>query len=195
MQTVTAPGDDILAMAGGAGTAAGTGGMRTKILAAQRAGVAGIDTVLFNGTRAAVAHALGEDRLTGTRLVAGRSPIAARKHWLRHAPVETGAAIVIDAGAAVALIDKGASLLPIGVADARGEFRRGDLVEIVRADDAAAAPVARGVTQYSAADIRRIARCRSQDIERVLGYNYGDTIVHRDDLSLHATHPNEAADV
>jgi glutamate 5-kinase len=195
MQTIVDPGDDILAMAGGAGSAVGTGGMRTKILAAQRAGAAGIDTVLFNGTRAAVAHALGEDRLTGTRLVAGRSPIAARKHWLRHAPVEPGAAIVIDTGAAAALIDKGASLLPIGVADARGEFRRGDLVEIVRADDAAAAPVARGVTQYSAADIRRIARCRSQDIERVLGYNYGDSIVHRDDLSLLATHANEAADV
>ncbi len=195
MQTVIAPGDDILAMAGGAGSAVGTGGMRTKILAAQRAGAAGIDTVLFNGTRAAVAHALGEDRLTGTRLVAGRSRIAARKHWLRHAPVEPGAAIVIDAGAAAALTGKGASLLPIGVADARGEFRRGDLVEIVRADDADAAPVARGVTQYSAADIRRIARRRSQDIESVLGYNYGDTIVHRDDLSLHAANAQESQDV
>lgn len=195
MQTVIAPGDDILAMAGGAGSAVGTGGMRTKILAAQRAGAAGIDTVLFNGTRAAVAHALGEDRLTGTRLVAGRSRIAARKHWLRHAPVEPGAAIVIDAGAAAALTGKGASLLPIGVADARGEFRRGDLVEIVRADDADAAPVARGVTQYSAADIRRIARRRSQDIESVLGYNYGDTIVHRDDLSLHAANAQEPQDV
>lgn len=195
MRTVIAPGDDILAMAGGAGSAVGTGGMRTKILAAQRAGAAGIDTVLFNGTRAAVAHALGEDRLTGTRLVAGRSRIAARKHWLRHAPVEPGAAIVIDAGAAAALTGKGASLLPIGVADARGEFRRGDLVEIVRADAADAAPVARGVTQYSAADIRRIARRRSQDIESVLGYNYGDTIVHRDDLSLHAANAQESQDV
>ena len=200
LETVADPGDDILAMAGGAGSAAGTGGMRTKILAAQRAGAAGIDTVLFNGTRAAVAHALGEGRLIGTRLVAGRSRIAARKHWLRHAPVEAGAAILIDAGAATALIDKGASLLPIGVADARGEFRRGDLVEIIlietiAAADPAAVPVARGVTQYSAADIRRIARKRSHEIEAVLGYNYGDSIVHRDDLSLLATNANEATDV
>lgn len=199
MRCVTDPGEDILALAGGAGSAVGTGGMRTKVLAAQRAGAAGIDTVLFNGTRAAVAQALAEDRLIGTRFIAGRSRIAARKHWLRHAPVEPGAAILIDAGAASALIDKGASLLPIGAVDARGEFRRGDLVQIVlaetlRADDAAATPLARGVTQYSAADIRRIARRRSHEIETVLGYNYGDTLVHRDDLSLLVEPHREAAD-
>ncbi len=194
LATVVDPGDDVLAMAGGAGSAVGTGGMRTKVLAAQRAGAAGIDTVLFNGTRAAVAHALAGDRLVGTRFVAGRSRIAARKHWLRHAPIEAGAAILIDAGAVEALVDKGASLLPIGVADARGEFRRGDLVEIVRADDPAN-PIARGVTQYSASDIRRIARRRSHEIEALLGYNYGDTIVHRDDLSLLADPSREVSDV
>ncbi len=195
MQIVTDPGDDILAMAGGAGSSVGTGGMRTKILAAQRAGAAGIDTVLFNGTCAEVSAALAQDRLSGTRLVAIRSRVAARKHWLRHAPVEQAAGIIIDTGAAAALIDKGASLLPIGVADAQGEFRRGDLVEIICIDSGRTRSVARGVTQYSAADIRRIARRRSQDIESVLGYNYGDTIVHRDDLSLHPSSPNEVSDV
>ncbi len=200
IQCATDPGDDILAMAGGAGSSVGTGGMRTKILAAQRAGAAGIDTVLFNGTRAAVSQALADHRLIGTRFIAARSRVAARKHWLRHAPVEAGASIVIDAGAATALIDRGASLLPIGVAGAQGEFRRGDLVEIVlvqsmRVDGSRTQYIARGVTQYSAADIRRIARKRSHEIESILGYNYGDTIVHRDDLSLHPTHPNEATDV
>lgn len=192
MPLVVDPGDDILAMAGGAGSSVGTGGMRTKILAAQRAGAAGIDTVLFNGTRAHVAHALGEDRLIGTRLVAGRSRIAARKHWLRHAPAQPGS-ILIDAGAASALRDKGASLLPIGVIGAEGEFRRGDLVE-VRAVGASRA-VARGVTQYSSADIRRLARKRSHEIDDVLGYNYGDSIIHRDDLSLIDTHAQESTDV
>ena len=200
MQSVTDPGDDILAMAGGAGSNVGIGGMRTKILAAQRAGAAGIDTVLFNGTRVEVSAGLAQDRLSGTRLIATRSRVAARKHWLRHAPVEQGAAILIDAGAAIALIDKGASLLPIGVADAQGEFRRGDLVEIVlfesmRFNAGRTHCIARGVTQYSAADIRRIARRQSHEIEAILGYNYGDTIVHRDDLSLHTSHPNEAVDV
>lgn len=194
MRIVVDPGDDILAMAGGAGSSVGTGGMRTKILAAQRAGAAGIDTVLFNGTREVVSQALADNRLIGTRFVAARSRVAARKHWLRHAPVEAGAAIVIDAGAAAALIDRGASLLPIGVADAQGEFRRGDLVELMHIDGSRTQRIARGVTQYSAADIRRIARRQSHEIESILGYNYGDTIVHRDDLSLHAAHPNEATD-
>ncbi|MBP6751013.1 MAG: glutamate 5-kinase, partial [Xanthomonadaceae bacterium] len=172
MLTVPDPGDEILAMAGGAGSVVGTGGMRTKILAAQRAGAAGIDTVLFDGTRPAVAQALAEDRLIGTRLVAGRSRIAARKHWLRHAPAEPGG-IVIDAGAAAALCGKGASLLPSGVADALGDFRRGDIVEVLRRDsgdeNAHSRAVARGVTQYSAADIRRIAGRKSHEIDAVLG--------------------------
>jgi len=191
---VTEIGEDVLAMAGGAGSAVGTGGMRTKILAAQRAAAAGIDTALINGTRPDVLHALQADRLIGTRLVAGRSRIAARKHWLRHAPLEADAAILVDGGAATALVEKGASLLPIGVLDALGEFRRGDLVAIARADAPAAAPIARGVTQYSAADIRRIAKRRSQDIEAILGYNYGDTIVHRDDLSLLTAPQKEATE-
>ncbi|TXI47920.1 MAG: glutamate 5-kinase [Lysobacter sp.] len=196
MLSVVDPGDEILAMAGGAGSAAGTGGMRTKILAAQRAGAAGIDTVLFDGTRPSVSQALAEDRLFGTRLIAGRSRIAARKHWLRHAPVEPGG-IVIDAGAAAALCDKGASLLPRGVADALGEFRRGDIVEIFHRDGESGAPraIARGVTQYSAADIRRIAGRKSHEIDAVLGYNYGDVIVHRDDLSLIDRASQESVDV
>ena len=192
--TVTEIGEDILAMAGGAGSAAGTGGMRTKINAAQRAAAAGIDTVLVNGTRAETLHALADDRVVGTRLVAGRSRIAARKHWLRHAPIESDAAILVDAGAAAALVEKGASLLPIGVCGAQGEFRRGDLVSILCADAPDAAPIARGVTQYSAADIRRIVRRRSQEIEAILGYNYGDTIIHRDDLSLLTTPQKERAE-
>ncbi|MGN6152401.1 MAG: glutamate 5-kinase [Lysobacteraceae bacterium] len=192
--TVTEIGEDILAMAGGAGSAVGTGGMRTKVVAAQRAAAAGIDTVLVNGTRPETLCALAKDRAIGTRLVAGRSRLAARKHWLRHAPIEPDAAILVDAGAATALVDTGASLLPIGVSGARGEFRRGDLVSILRADAPVAAPIARGVTQYSAADIRRIARRRSEDIEATLGYNYGDVIVHRDDLSLLSTPQKERAE-
>ncbi len=192
MTLVTDPDDGVLAMAGGAGSPVGTGGMRTKILAAQRAGAAGIDTILFNGTREEVSRALTTDRLYGTRLVATRSRIAARKHWLRHAPAEVGG-IVVDAGAATALRDKGASLLPSGVIGADGEFRRGDMVEVLFREGGREHRIARGVTQYSAADIRRIARRKSHEIESILGYNYGDTILHRDDLSLHGSAMNETA--
>jgi glutamate 5-kinase len=174
---------EVFAMAGGSGSEVGTGGMRTKLEAAAKAGAAGIDTVLFNGRRAEVVRGLALDHLQGTRIRAARSRIAARKHWLRHAPVEPGA-IVVDAGAAGALADRGASLLPGGVIAAEGDFRRGDMVEVLLRDADGERRIARGISQYSAVDVRRIARRHSREIEAVLGYNYGGNVIHRDDLVL-----------
>ena len=173
----------LLAAAGGSGSEVGTGGMRTKLEAAQRASAAGVSTVLFNGTRADVLEALADDRLRGTRIHALRSRVAVRKHWLQNAPAEPGG-IVIDSGAANALVEKGASLLPGGVLSAEGDFRRGDMVEVVLQEQGGRQRVARGVSQYSASDIRRIARRHSREIEAVLGYSYGGTVIHRDDLTL-----------
>jgi len=174
---------EVLAMAGGSGSAVGTGGMHTKLQAAAKAGAAGIDTFLFNGRSGDVVRGLAQGRLHGTRLHAGQSRIAARKYWLKHAPLEPGA-ILIDAGAARALRDKGASLLPGGVVGAEGEFRRGDMVEVRLFDPQGQQRVARGVSQYSAVDIRRISQHHTSEIESILGYNYGDNVVHRDDLVL-----------
>ncbi|KPN20147.1 glutamate 5-kinase [Xanthomonas sp. Mitacek01] len=173
----------LLSVAGGAGSSVGTGGMRTKLEAAQRAASAGVATVLFNGRRADVLAGLAHDRLRGTRIHPLRTRMAARKHWLQNAPAEAGG-ILVDAGAANAMVEKGASLLPGGVLKAEGQFRRGDLVTIALLDGDAREPIARGVTQYSADDIRRLARRHSRDIEATLGYTYGETIVHRDDLVL-----------
>ncbi|MEA9586118.1 glutamate 5-kinase [Xanthomonas sp. WHRI 10064A] len=173
----------VMAMAGGSGSSVGTGGMRTKLEAAAKAGAAGIETYLFNGRSGEVVRGLAQDRLSGTRIHAARTRIAARKYWLRHSPVEAGA-ILIDAGAAAALSDKGASLLPGGVAGAEGDFRRGDMVEIRLRDADGERCLARGVSQYSALDIRRIARRHSREIDSVLGYSYGENVVHRDDLVL-----------
>ncbi|MBB4131621.1 glutamate 5-kinase [Xanthomonas sp. 3075] len=174
---------EVLAMAGGSGSGVGTGGMRTKLEAAAKAGAAGIETYLFNGRSGEVVRALAQDRLRGTRIHAARTRVAARKYWLRHAPVEPGA-ILVDGGAAAALTDKGASLLPGGVACAEGDFRRGDMVEIRLRDGDGERCLARGVSQYSAVDIRRIAGRHSREIEHVLGYSYGENVVHRDDLVL-----------
>ncbi len=174
---------EVLAMAGGSGSAAGTGGMRTKLEAAAKAGRVGIDTFLFNGRDGDVVRALAQGRLHGTRIRAGQSRDAARKYWLRHAPLEPGC-IVVDAGATAALVEKGASLLPGGVVGAEGDFRRGDMVEVLLRDGDGERRVARGVSQYSAVDIRRIARRHSRDIESILGYNYGGNVIHRDDLVL-----------
>ncbi|WP_374013744.1 glutamate 5-kinase [Pseudoxanthomonas koreensis] len=174
---------EVFAMAGDSGSAVGTGGMRTKLEAAAKAAAAGIDTVLFNGRRAEVLRQLLQGRLHGTRIRAGHSRIAARKNWLRHAPLEPGS-ILVDAGAAAALMGKGASLLPGGVLGAEGDFRRGDMVEVIVRDGEGERRVARGVSQYSALDVRRIARRHSRDIESILGYNYGGNVIHRDDMVL-----------
>ncbi|WP_434031117.1 glutamate 5-kinase [[Pseudomonas] boreopolis] len=182
MQDVPELTGEVLAMAGGSGSKVGTGGMRTKLEAAAKAGAAGIETYLFNGRSSDVVRGLALDRLRGTRIRAASTRIAARKYWLRHAPVEPGA-ILIDAGAAAALREKGASLLPGGVLGAIGDFRRGDMVE-VRVSEEGGQRLARGVAQYSALDIRRIAGRHSRDIESLLGYNYGENVIHRDDLVL-----------
>jgi glutamate 5-kinase len=169
-----------MTMAAGSGSAVGTGGMRTKLEAAAKAAAAGIATVLFNGRDEAAVQALGQGRLRGTLIHAGRSRMQARKYWLRHAPAAPGC-IRVDAGAAKALVSGRASLLPGGIRDASGEFNRGDMVEIVGVDTIA---IARGISEYSAAEVRRLAGGHSREIHARLGYSYGDEVIHRDDMVL-----------
>ncbi|MBO9662734.1 glutamate 5-kinase [Dokdonella sp.] len=170
----------VLAMAGGAGSAVGTGGMRTKLEAATKAAKAGIATVLFNGTDAATVAALTEGRLHGTCFAASGSRLAARKYWLRHAP-GSGGRLRVDAGAVRAVLG-GASLLPGGIVGVDGEFARGDLVEVVAPDGDGARVVARGLCQYAAGEVRRLAGRHTREIESILGFSYGDTVIRRDDL-------------
>jgi glutamate 5-kinase len=171
---------EILAMAGDAGSVHGTGGMHTKLQAASKAANAGITTVLFNGTRAETVALLGVGSFRGTRFAAAGSRLAARKYWLRHAPGSSGR-IRVDAGAARALTG-GKSLLPGGIVGVDGEFARGDIVEIVCVAADGVQTVARGLTQYNAGEVRRLAGRQSREIELVLGFSYGDTVVRRDDL-------------
>lgn len=174
--------DAVMAMAGGTGSLMGTGGMLTKLQAASKAASAGIETVLFDGTSVDALRLMSLGLMRGTRFRAGSTRLAARKHWLRHAPVAAGA-ILIDDGAMRALREKGASLLPGGVLDAQGDFARGDIIEVHHAGEHGSQPIARGIVQYSARDIRRIARRHSREIDAILGYNYGETVMHRDDLA------------
>ena len=180
VEAVEAVTDAVLAMAGGAGSAHGTGGMRTKLEAAQKAASAGITTILFNGSDAATLALLARDAYRGTRCMAPLTRLAARKYWLRHAP-GAGGTIRVDAGA-ISALRGGKSLLPGGIVAVDGEFARGDIVEIAGSDAAATRSIARGLTQYNAGEVRRLAGRHSRDIESILGFSYGDTIVHRDDL-------------
>jgi glutamate 5-kinase len=169
----------IMSMATGSSTSVGTGGMRTKLEAATKAANAGIRTVLFGGRHADTVVALQHGRLRGTLIDVVGSRMQARKYWLRHAPAGSGR-IRVDAGAAKAIASGRASLLPGGIVSAVGDFHRGDLVEIVNTDDR---PLARGLSQYAAAEVMRLAGRHSRDIETLLGYSYGAEVVHRDDLA------------
>ena len=172
----------VYAMAGGAGSSVGTGGMQTKLQAAAKAAAAGIATALFNGTRADTLRALADGRLHGTLFVPAGTRLAARKYWLRHVP--SAGRLWVDAGAARALGGGRASLLPGGVVAVEGEFRRGDAVDVLLQGGPSAQPVARGLAEYGAAEMRRLAGRHSREIAHLLGYSYGECLVHRDDLVL-----------
>ncbi|MGB3461833.1 MAG: glutamate 5-kinase, partial [Rhodanobacter lindaniclasticus] len=169
----------VMAMAGGSTGGMGTGGMRTKLEAAGKARSAGMATALFDGRDAATVQALARGELHGTLVRAPRARMQARKYWLLHAPASNGC-IQVDAGAAAALARGRASLLPGGIAAVMGEFQRGDLVDVV---DGGGRRIARGLSQYAAAEVRRLRGRHSRDIEVLLGYSHGAEVIHRDDLA------------
>ncbi len=170
----------VRAMAGGANSPSATGGMRTKIEAAEKATARGIDTVLVDGTDGARLDALAAGTLHGTLFRGLDPPLPARKHWLLHA-TPTAGRVRIDEGAERALRQRGASLLPSGVLDVEGDFHRGDAVEI----EGAVGVLARGIAQYDARELRRVRGCQNHEVEGVLGYACpAVAVVHRDDLVL-----------
>jgi glutamate 5-kinase len=175
--------DALLALAGGAGSATGTGGMRTKLEAARKAAERGIPTAIVNGRDDAALLALAEGELRGTLVRPTAAALSAKQHWMRHALVARGT-LTVDAGAARALRERGASLLPTGIVEVDGEFRAGDAVEVVLNDAARAVTIARGITQFDAAELRRLRGRPTSEIAAVLGYSGPDTAIHRDDLVL-----------
>lgn len=181
IERVAAVDEAVLKLAGGAGSAVGTGGMRTKLEAAQKATARGIATVIANGRAGAALEALSRDECPGTLFEAAGSQLSAKDHWMRHALASQGR-IVVDAGAARALRARGASLLAAGVLDASGAFRAGDAVEVY--EPAADMPLAKGIAQYDMAELKRIAGRPSAAIATILGYEGPDTVIHRDDLVL-----------
>jgi len=172
----------IEAMAGGAGSAMGSGGMQTKIAAAKIAVGAGCHLCIAKGDHQ---HPLKriEDGARCTWFVPSSTPVATRKQWIA-GTLKPAGEISVDEGAVRAL-RRGKSLLPAGVVRAAGRFERGDAVSIVGPDGA---EVARGICAYSDADAARIMGRKSADIETVLGFRGRDEIVHRDDLVL-VKHP------
>jgi glutamate 5-kinase len=170
--------DAIWEMAGGSGTHRGTGGMRTKIQAADLATRAGTTVVIAHGALPDVIVRVANGERIGTRFVAAASRLESRKRWLL-AETARQSCLVVDAGAARALTAQGRSLLPAGISRVEGEFERGQTVRIY---DAEGREIARGLTHYRAADLQLIKGLRSAQIFEVLGYDYGPEVVHRDDM-------------
>ena len=175
--------DGVYAMAGGANHPSATGGMRTKIQAAEKATARGIDTLIINGTKGAYLEALQDGVLHGTLFRRTEQPLEARKHWMLHT-VPSAGRILVDAGAASALRQRGASLLPSGVLGVDGGFARGDAVEVAVEDDGRAEVIGKGITQYGARDLGQICGRKSHEIETILGYAHAPHVIRRDDLVL-----------
>ena len=168
----------LAAMAGGAGSGIGKGGMLTKILAAQRAALSGASTVICSGRESDVLVRLAMGEAIGTELVAELPRLAARKQWMA-GHLQLRGRLQLDAGAVRALRLEGKSLLPVGVAEVVGDFARGDMVACV---DSQGQEIARGLVNYGAADARRIAGRPSAEIASILGYVEAPELIHRDNL-------------
>ncbi len=160
----------------------GSGGMRSKVVAAEMATAAGIGTVICNGLRPGTLQTALDGAGEGTRFAAGQARYSSFKLWLKYAKPARGT-LEVDAGAARAVREGSASLLPVGVTEVRGEFDAGDAVEIVERDraDGATHALAKGICNYSAVELRQVMGLKSDAVRELLP-RATDEAVHRDYL-------------
>ena len=168
------------AMAGGAGSSIGRGGMITKILAAKRAAGSGASTVIAWGREPDALLRLCQGDNMGTLLVAQTAKQQARKQWMAD-HLQLRGSVTVDAGAAHKVLTEGKSLLPIGMTGVAGDFSRGDVIAI---RDEQGAEIARGLANYASAEARLLCRKPSHGYEALLGYTAEPEMVHRDNLIL-----------
>jgi glutamate 5-kinase len=168
------------AMASGAGSSLGRGGMITKVLAAKRAAGSGASTVIAWGREPNALLRLASGSAIGTLLVAQTQKTQARKQWMSD-HLQMRGAVVVDTGAAIKLRAEGKSLLPIGMTSVEGDFSRGDVIAVRGIDGG---EIARGLANYASVEARLICRKPSSEIERILGYVAEPEMVHRDNMVL-----------
>jgi glutamate 5-kinase len=168
------------AMAGGAGSLIGKGGMITKVLAAKRAAASGATTVIASGHEPDVLLRLCNGEAIGTWLMAQTGKNQARKQWMAD-HLQMRGAVVIDAGAVIKVATEGKSLLPIGMTSVKGDFSRGDVIAIL---DDAGREIARGLANYASAEAKLLCRRPSAQFEQLLGYAAEPEMVHRTNLVL-----------
>ncbi len=165
--------------AGGTVDGLGTGGMFTKLQAADLARRSGATVAIARGGERDVILRLADGEALGTRFFPAASPLESRKRYIL-AGGRTAGQVQVDPGAAQAL-RRGGSLLPVGVRGLDGEFERGDSVRVL---EPGGREVARGLANYAAADLARIQGRQSEEIEAILGYAYGDEVIHHNNMVL-----------
>lgn len=177
---VTEVTDEIKEMAGGSASSLGTGGMVTKIGAAQMALAAGASMVIMNGDDPSQIQKIFIGKPVGTVFVSKQPVVNHRKRWIAFGPKPHGV-ITVDQGAERALLEQGKSLLPSGVVAVAGEFEEGDLIKVVNRENK---ELARGLTNYTQEQLMKIMGHKTGEIEGILGYKSSDEVIHRDNLVI-----------
>lgn len=170
----------LLGLAGDRTSQAGTGGMRSKLLAAKKTGDAGIPLLMIPGREdLCLERALGGE-VIGTLFIGRESHMTARKHWLINVPRPAGT-LVLDSGAAKVIRERGTSLLAVGIKNVRGAFDVGEPVRCVDENDDI---IGVGLVNYTSAEINMIKGCRTDEIAARLGSRPFDEVIHRDHFAL-----------
>jgi len=171
---------EIEAMASAETSSVGTGGMKSKILAAKKVTAIGIPCVIAPGKRKRVLTDILAGKEIGTLFLPMADRLNSKKYWIAFTLRSRGR-LIIDDGAKKALLDKGKSLLPSGVIDVEGDFDLGDPVSCV---DREGTSLAKGLVNFSSAEIRKIMGLKTSQIYQVLGHKDYDEIIHRDNLVI-----------
>jgi glutamate 5-kinase len=178
LQQVEADDPQLDQMAGAVSGVLGRGGMETKVKAARLAARSGTATIIAPGRVDGVLVQIFQQQMVGTLFLPGQQQLVARKRWLL-GQLQMCGSLVVDGGAANVLRGSGRSLLAVGIRSVEGRFQRGDLVSLKTEKGE---EVARGLVNYSAEDIRKIAGQSSDRIEGLLGYVDEEEVVHRDNM-------------
>ncbi len=158
----------------------GTGGMGSKIKAAQKVALGGVPTIIANGLKPGILKKIFAGQQEGTLVLPKDTALCARKHWIAFTKAPRGE-IIVDRGAENALIKNGKSLLPSGIREVKGRFGPGNSVLLL---NEAGKEIAVGMVNYHSSDISKIMGVKSVDIESILGFKHDDEVIHRDNLVL-----------
>jgi glutamate 5-kinase len=158
----------------------GTGGMATKLTAAQIATAAGVTVIITNGKQPQQIPQILAGQPIGTRFDPDPEPANARKRWIAYSLIPEGS-LILDDGAVRAVVEQGRSLLPAGIVSVTGDFQEGSAVRLC---DPSGQEVARGLVNFSAEELHQIRGKKTADIALILGHESADTVVHRDNLTL-----------